>query len=267
MRSVSKLMDLTGRKALLTGGAGYIGLAVGEVLIELGANVAILDLDAVACGKRAELFTRLRKNSAVPMPCDLRDEHSTRGVVNAAIKEMGGLDILIHCAAYVGTTHAAGWDVPFKEQTVAAWDDALRVNLTSVFIMIQEAREALSASGHGSVILFASIYGLVGPDHRLYEGTEMANPAGGAASKGGLLQLARYLATTLAPSIRVNVISPGGVWRNQPEAFHERYVSRTPLGRMATEEDLKGAVAYLASDLSAYVTGHNLIVDGGWTVW
>ena len=122
-------------------------------------------------------------------------------------------------------------------------------------------------SGHGSVIFFSSIYGLVGPDMRLYEDTDMASPAGYPASKGGLLQLARYLATVLAPRIRVNTISPGGVWRNQPEAFHQRYVYRTPLGRMATEEDLKGAVAYLASDLSAYVTGQNLGVDGGWTAW
>ena len=119
----------------------------------------------------------------------------------------------------------------------------------------------------GAVILFASTYGMVGPDMRLYAGTPMANPAGYSASKGGLLQLMRYFATLLAPRIRVNAISPGGVWRNQPELFLERYVARTPLGRMAAEGDLKGAVAYLASDLSAYVTGHNLVVDGGWTAW
>ncbi len=95
----------------------------------------------------------------------------------------------------------------------------------------------------------------------------MAQPAGYGASKGGVLQLTRYLATTLAPRVRVNAISPGGVWRQQPDAFHQRYISRTPLGRMAAEEDLKGAVAYLASDLSSYVTGHNLAVDGGWTAW
>jgi len=95
----------------------------------------------------------------------------------------------------------------------------------------------------------------------------MANPSGYGASKGGLLQLMRHLATVLAPEVRVNAISPGGVWRQQPEAFHDRYRARTPLGRMATEEDLKGAAAYLASDLSSYVTGHNLIVDGGWTAW
>jgi NAD(P)-dependent dehydrogenase (short-subunit alcohol dehydrogenase family) len=122
-------------------------------------------------------------------------------------------------------------------------------------------------SGHGSIVLISSIYGLVGPDMSLYEGTSMANPAGYGASKGGLLQLMRYLATVLAPDVRVNAISPGGVWRQQPGQFHDRYRSRTPLGRMATEEDLKGAAAYLASDLSSYVTGHNLVVDGGWTTW
>jgi NAD(P)-dependent dehydrogenase (short-subunit alcohol dehydrogenase family) len=143
----------------------------------------------------------------------------------------------------------------------------MRVNLTSAFILVQEAERALAESRHGSVILIASIYGRVAPDMRLYDGTSMANPAAYGVSKAGLLQLTRYLATVLAPQVRVNAISPGGVWRGQPETFHERYRQRTPLGRMATEEDLKGAVVYLASDLSAYVTGQELIVDGGWTAW
>ncbi len=267
MRTVAKLMDLRGRRALITGGAGHIGSAVGETLIDLGSTVAILDLDIRACEKQAQLFNRGRPGSAYPFSCDLRDERRTRLVINKVIEEMGGLDILVHCAAYVGTTQDPGWAVPFEEQTVAAWEDATRVNLTSVFVMIQEAKKALSESGLGSVILFSSIYGFVGPDLRLYDGTEMANPVGGAASKGGLIQLTRYFATTLAPRVRVNAISAGGVRRNQPNVFQERYVARTPLGRMAREEDMKGAVAYLASDLSAYVTGHNLVVDGGWTAW
>jgi NAD(P)-dependent dehydrogenase (short-subunit alcohol dehydrogenase family) len=108
---------------------------------------------------------------------------------------------------------------------------------------------------------------MVGPDLRLYEDTTLGNPAAYAASKGGLMQLTRWLATTLAPHVRVNSVTSGGVWRNQPKTFVERYIARTPLKRMATEEDLTGAVAYLASDLSAYVTGQNLVVDGGWTVW
>ncbi|MBE3117645.1 MAG: SDR family oxidoreductase, partial [Candidatus Atribacteria bacterium] len=143
--------------------------------------------------------------------------------MRAAIKSFGGLDILIHCAAYVGTTPVPGWSVPFDQQTVAAWANALRVNLTAAFVLAQEAREALSASGHGSIILFSSIYGIIGPDMGLYADTMMANPAGYGASKGGLLQLMRYLATVLALRVRVNAISPGGVWRNQPEIFRERY--------------------------------------------
>jgi NAD(P)-dependent dehydrogenase (short-subunit alcohol dehydrogenase family) len=143
----------------------------------------------------------------------------------------------------------------------------MRVNLTSAFILAQEAREALAASGRGAVILFSSIYGVVAPDWSLYAQTPMNNPVGYGASKGGLLALTRYLSTVLAPRVRVNAISPGGVLRGQPQAFQDRYVARTPLARMAVEEDVKGAVAYLASDLSAYVTGHNLLVDGGWTAW
>lgn len=267
MRSVATLMDLSGRRALVTGGTGHIGLAVGEALTELGATVGVLDLDADACRARADVLCRSHPGSAVPIACDLGDEAATRDAVRRAIDTMGGLDVVVHCAAFVGTTDQPGWAVPFERQTVAAWDAALRVNLTAAFVLMQEARAALEQKARGSVILFGSIYGVVGPDLRLYEGTAMANPAAYAVSKGGLLQLTRYLATTLAPGIRVNAISPGGVWRSQPETFHRRYVARTPMGRMATEEDLKGAVAFLASELSAYVTGQNLMIDGGWTAW
>lgn len=267
MRPLRRLMDLSDRKALVTGGAGHIGLAIGDTLAELGATIGILDLDPRACHQRAQALGKWRKGRGLAFPCDLRDETATRSTIKDAISAMGGLDILVHCAAYVGTTHMPGWDAPFDQQTVAAWDAAMRVNLTCVMVMVQEARTALSASGHGSVILLSSIYGMVAPDLRLYDRTAMTHAAAYDASKGGLLQLTRYLSTVLAPRVRVNAISPGGLWRSQPQPFHQAYVSRTPLGRMATEEDMKGAIAYLASDLSAYVTGHNLVVDGGWTVW
>jgi NAD(P)-dependent dehydrogenase (short-subunit alcohol dehydrogenase family) len=260
-------MDLSGRRAILAGGAGHIGLAAAETLIELGANVAILDQDKSACENRVAALSHLRKDSAVSIPCDLRDEDAQRNAVKQAVDHMGGLDILVHCAAYVGTDKLKGWAVPFEEQTVEAWDLGMRVNLTSAFIMTQEAQEALKASGHGSIIVFASIHGVVAPDFTMYEGTEIGSPAGYAASKGGLIQLMRYLSTALAPDVRVNAITPGGVWRDQPEPFHLRYISRTPLRRMAVEEDLKGAVAFLSSDMSNYVTGHNLVVDGGWLAW
>ena len=263
MRTISSLMNLSGRKALITGGAGHIGRVTAETLVELGAQVALVDLDANACKAEAKRMG----HKTLAFPCDLADEKTIRQVILNAIAGMKGLDILIHCAAYVGTTKAAGWAVPFEEQSVAAWEMAMRVNLTAAFVMAQEAQPALASSGHGSIILFSSTYGMVGPDMSLYENTKMANPAGYNASKGGLLQLTRYLATVMAPRIRVNAISPGGVWRNQPDEFRRRYEARTPLKRLAIEEDLKGAVAYLAGDLSAYVTGQNLVVDGGWTAW
>jgi NAD(P)-dependent dehydrogenase (short-subunit alcohol dehydrogenase family) len=267
MRSLSTLMSLEGRSALVTGGAGHIALAVSQSLVELGARVAVLDLDAGACSRRAAELNELRAGAAIAVPCDLSDEQMTRQAARQAIEHFGGLDILIHCAGYVGTTQLPGWMEPFAGQTVAAWDSAMRVNLTSAFVLVQEVHQALARSGRGSVIFFLSTYGIVAPDFSLYAGTSMGGAAGYGASKGGLLQLMRYLASILAPQVRVNAITPGGVSRGQPEIFQQRYRDRTPLKRMAMEEDFKGAVAYLAGDLSAYVTGHNLVVDGGWTAW
>lgn len=260
-------MSLEGRAALVTGGAGHIGLAICETIVEMGARVAVLDIDPVKCENVTRKLNGLRESMAVPVPVDLRDEQMTRRAVDEVVRRLRRIDVLVHAAAFVGTSQVSGWTVPFERQTVAAWDTAVRVNLTAGFILAQEAYPTLLKSDSASVIFIGSIYGLVGPDPRLYAETEMVSPAGYAASKGGLIQLTRYLATLFAPNVRVNAISPGGVWRDQPEPFFNRYVERTPLGRMATEEDIKGAVAFLASDLSTYVTGHNLVVDGGWTLW
>ena len=265
MRTLKELADLTGRAAIVVGGAGHIGRAAAESLLELGAAVAIVDVDADCCRTVADELGAPGRSLAVP--CVLREEAATRTMVRTAVEHLGRLVIVVHTAGFVGTTKVPGWAVPFDQQTVEAWDAALRVNLTSVFVIAQAARAELEAGGHGSLILVGSTYGLVGPDMGLYEGTTMGNPAGYGASKGGVLQLGRYLSTVFAPKIRVNAVTPGGVWRGQAESFHQRYRARTPLGRMAAEEDMKGAVAFLASDLSAYVTGHNLVVDGGWTAW
>jgi len=265
MRSVGQLMRLDGRAAIVVGGAGHIGAAAVEALVELGATVAVVDRNLSAVEARMSGVQAVQHVTA--HPCDITEEMALRATVESIARAAGRLDIVVHSAAFVGTTSFPGWAVPFSEQQVGAFDAALRVNLSSAFVLAQAAAPWLSRGGKGSIILISSIYGSVAPDQRLYEGTPMANPLGYGASKAGLEQLARSLATTLAPSTRVNTISPGGVWRNQPASFVERYVSRTPLARMATEEDLKGAIAYLASDLSAYVTGHNLLVDGGWTAW
>ena len=143
----------------------------------------------------------------------------------------------------------------------------MRLNVTSSFVIVQEAKEALAASGKGSVVLIGSMYGIVGPNMRLYQRHAHGESGGRWCVEGRATQPHPLFSDVLAPSVRVNAISPGGVWRNQPEAFVDRYVRKTPLARMAVEEHLKGAVPCSASDLSANVMGHNLVVDGGWTTW
>ncbi len=267
MKSLKEMMDLQGRVALITGGAGHIGEALGEALAELGAAIAVLDLDAAACQTVADRLHLDYGVPTLPLAIDLNDEAAVRSVAANVQQQFGRLDILINNAALVGTSELKGWATPFAEQLSATWRKALEVNLTAPFVLIQACADLLAASGHGTIINVGSIYGVVGPNMTLYKGTSMGNPAAYGASKGGLMQLTRWLATNLAPAIRVNAITPGGVWRNQAASFVERYTALTPLGRMAVEDDFKGAVAYLASDLSAYVTGHNLIIDGGWTTW
>ena len=267
MKKISELMSLKGRVGVITGGAGHIGSAMAEALAELGANIVILDISPESCLPVCKRISEEYAAETMPLAVDLAQEEDIRIVPEEVVKKFGRLDILINCAAFVGTSNLQGWITPFEEQSADTWRQALDVNLTAPFILTQSCIPALKKSGHGSVINIASTYGLVGPDMRLYEGTDMGNPAAYAASKGGLLQLTRWLATVLAPDIRVNAITPGGVSRGQSEVFQRRYIERTPLKRMGVEEDFKGAVAYLASDLSSYVTGQNIIIDGGWTAW
>jgi NAD(P)-dependent dehydrogenase (short-subunit alcohol dehydrogenase family) len=260
------LMSLAGRTCVVTGGAGHIGAVVADGMAELGADIAIVDLAQDRSAAVAEGIGKKWGHAATSFVTNLEHD-DPRGLVAKIHKCFGRIDVVVNCGAFVGTSELAGWAVAFEQQSVETWRRALEVNLTAPFALVQAAAEHLRASGHGSIINMASIYGLLGPDWGLYEGTKLSNPAAYGASKGGLIQLTRWLATTLAPDVRVNAIAPGGVLRNTPEPFLSRYVARTPLGRMATEEDIKGAVAYLASDLSAYVTGQCIAVDGGWTAW
>ncbi|WP_337996597.1 SDR family oxidoreductase [Oleispirillum naphthae] len=265
MRKLSELLDLSGRVALVTGGAGHIGLAICEALAEQGCALAVLDraVPETLCADLAGRFGARAEAVVV----DLADEAAARGAVADVVERFGRLDILVNNAAFVGTSALQGWATPFAEQSAETWRSALEVNLTAAFVLCQAAAPALSASGHGSIVNLGSIYGVVGPDWRLYEGTAMGNPAAYAASKGGLIQFTRWLSTTLAPAVRVNAVSPGGVARGQAVEFLARYEARAPLGRMAVEEDFKGVVALLASDAAAYITGQNILVDGGWSVW
>jgi NAD(P)-dependent dehydrogenase (short-subunit alcohol dehydrogenase family) len=267
VKSVRDLGDLADHVALITGGTGHLGSVIGDTLAELGANVVVLDLAPETCEAEARRLSAEYGVKAVALPLDLEDQDLVRAVPERVHREFGRLDILVNNAALVGTSALEGWTVPFAEQSVSTFRRALDVNLTAAFALTQACAPLLARSGHGSVVNVLSIYALVGPDWRLYEGTAMENPAAYSASKGGLLQLTRWLATNLAPAVRVNAITPGGIYRDTTEPFHSRYVARTPMKRMATEEDFKGAFAFLASGLSQYVTGQNLIVDGGWTAW
>lgn len=268
MRTIVELTDMGGRVALVTGGAGHVGAMACETLAQLGAGVAIADLDGRSCADLAQRLGTQFSVGAVGLDLDLADDDMVRSLPDRVVSELGSLDVVINAAALVGTSESLpGWTTPFADQDIGTWRKALAVNVTSAFLLCQASEGHLRRSDHASIINVSSIYGFLGPDPRLYVGTALGNPGAYAASKGAILQMTRWLATTLAPDIRVNSISPGGIERGQPDVFQERYRSRTPLARMATEEDLAGAVAYLASDLSGYVTGHNLVVDGGWSCW
>lgn len=264
---IGDMIELGGRTAVVAGGGGYIGSSVAAALAELGAGVGLLDQDEAKCLDAASRLRERYDAPVEPMIVDLRDEAAVRDVPDRAQAALGGLDILVHCAALTGGSDLPGYSVPFEEQSSSAWREALEVNLTSAFNLAQAAAPLLAESRHAAIVHVASIYGVAGPVPELYAGLEIDNPAAYAASKGGMVQLTRWLATTLAPDVRVNAVSPGGVARDQPEEFRRRYQARTPLRRMAREEDVAAAVVYLASDMARYVTGQNLLVDGGWTVW
>lgn len=267
MATVAEQLKLNGRRALVTGATGHLGVVICETLAELGADIVLVDRPG-ADFTALELALRSNWNVEIlSISCNLEIEHDRMAMVEHIQSTGLGLDILVNNAAFVGTSGLEGWATPLRDQSLETWRRAIEVNLTAVFHLCQAFVYVLASSNNGSIINIGSIYGEHGPDWRLYEGTSMGNPAAYSVSKGGLGQLTRWLATTVAPAVRVNAIAPGGIARNQPEAFVQQYVARTPMGRMATEEDFRGAVAYLASALSSYVTGQVLHVDGGWGVW
>lgn len=267
MVTLNELMHMKGRRVLVTGATGGLGQVITDTMAELGADVILVDKPGADFQRISDSVIRRWGVKIQCEMCDLEQQDQRTDLV-ARVKRGGvKLDVLINNAAFVGTSSLQGWALPFEQQSVETWRRALEVNVTAVFDLCKQLTGLMRESTHASIINVGSIYGQYGPDWRLYEGTEMANPAAYAASKGGLIQLTRWLATTLAPHVRVNSVSPGGIFRNQPASFVKRYETHTPLGRMAHEDDVRGAVAYLASDLSKYVTGQNIAVDGGWGVW
>ena len=266
MITIKKLSNLKGRQALITGATGGLGKVMADTLAELGADLILVDRPESDFDK---LSLSLIKRWGVNVDChscDLEQESQRKELMSSLKNDYKSINIIINNAAFVGTSDLQGWALPFEKQTVETWRRALEVNLTAIFDICQALTPLLKKSEGASIINIASIYGHYGPDWSLYEGTSMSNPAAYGASKGGLIQFTRWLATTISPEVRVNVISPGGIFRNQPELFVSRYEAKTPLRRMATEDDFRGVVAYLASDLSKYVTGQNICVDGGWGI-
>ena len=251
---------LSGRTAVVTGGAGPLGRALTGALADEGATVIVVD--RVGAPEQASRLGAGHRG----ITADLMRPDGLAAVADA-VRGHGACDVLVHNAAFTGTSGVPGYAVPFEEQTDEAFASASWLNLTVPFSLTRRLAPLLRDGGHGSVIMVSSIYGLVGPNMGLYEGTTMGNPAAYAATKGGLVQLTRYLATVLAPDVRVNGFAPGGIERGQAPTFIDRYSRLTPLGRMATEQDFAGVVTWLAGDASAYVTGQTVAVDGGWTAW
>lgn len=263
MQSLRELFNLKGRTVFITGGSGYLGTAMCEALAELGADIAIAEVNAATCG---ELVARLQKEygvRALGLACDIRKPESIRAALRSTVEQLGGIHVLIN-NAYAGNKNR------FETITYEEWDANIGIGLSSPFYCVREAFDYLKQS-RGVVLNIASMYGVISPDYRLYEGNPHAVPASYNAAKGGVIQLTRYLASFLSPhGIRVNALSPGAfphAWQQQDAEFARRLAAKAPLNRVGVQDDIKGAVALLCSDAGKYITGQNILVDGGWTAW
>jgi len=256
------LFSLAGKSILVTGAAGHLGSEICEYLLAAESTVLAVDVNEA---KLIELTSSAMNypGELTTFVSDLSEENERIALADQVSSLTPSLDGAVFAAAFVGTSELAGWAVGFDDQSLSAWRAALELNLTAPFHLTQLLTPLLREGSGPSIVTVGSIYGSIGPDWSLYEGLEMSNPAGYAASKGGLRQLTRWLASTLAPDIRVNSVAPGGIFRNQPDVFVQRYANKTPLKRMASEQDIVGAVAFLLSGASGYVTGQEIVVDGG----
>ena len=262
-------VDLTGQVVLVTGGAGILGRRFCGALAGAGAQVAVVDLHREACEEVAQALG----GAASSFACDVANPASVRTCVAAVAAHFGRIDVLVNNAA-TKTGDVQGFFKPFEEYTLDTWREVMAVNIDGMFLMAQAVGQRMLADGRGGrIVQTASIYGLVGPDSRIYEGSDylggpINTPAVYAASKAAVIGLTRWLATYWGDKgIRVNCLAPGGVSSGQNSEFSERYSARVPLGRMATADEIASPLLFLASEASSYVTGQVLVVDGGWTVW
>jgi NAD(P)-dependent dehydrogenase (short-subunit alcohol dehydrogenase family) len=271
--------SLAGRVAVVTGAAGLLGRRHCRALAAAGARVVASDLDAVACEAVARELpgegSGAEAGEAMGWAADITRPESVAALRDAVLERCGRIDVLVNNAALnekVESPMAAGEVLRFENFPLALWEDSLRVNVTGTFLCCQLLGGEMARRGGGSIVNIASTYAVVAPDQSLYrqpDGTQtFFKSAAYPTTKGAVLALTRFLAAYWGRAgVRVNALSPGGVENGQDPGFVARYAARTPLGRMADPSDYEGALVFLASDASRYMTGANLIVDGGWTAW
>jgi len=273
MPRIQEKFDLTGKTAIVTGGTGLLGREFCRTLAEAGAVVYVADLNAAAAQLYAQdlIAQGFRAGwSAV----NVADQDSTRAMVDQAVADTGRLDVLVNSAAMdpkFDASQANQQNGGFEDFPLDMWRAALDVNLTGMFLCCQAAARQMASQGSGSMINICSTYGLVGPDQRIYRRPDEAprfKPVYYTVTKAGVLGLTRYLATYYAGTqVRTNALTPGGVYNGHDDLFTQNYSARTVLGRMARKDEMNGALLFLASDASSYMTGSNVVVDGGWTAW
>lgn len=265
--------SLKDKSAIVTGGAGIIGSHVCKGLADAGANVAIVDINIDGAKMLAEEIIDNYSVKAEAVYCDLTSEQSVIDMVQKVVHNFGEINIL-HNNAAGKSSDLEAFFAPYEEYDFNQWKEIMSTNLDSMFLVSKHVGKVMKNHGKGgSIIQTSSIYGIMGPDNRIYEDSyylnrEINTPAIYSASKAGVVGLTRYLATYWAKDgIRVNTITPGGVESGQNETFKKKYSNRIPMRRMARAEEMVGAVIYLASDASSYVTGQNIIIDGGLSAW
>lgn len=271
---VATLFSLSGRTAIVTGAAGILGRGFCAILAAQGARVAMLDVDGNGANEAADaLRSKLPRAEILPLECDVSRPQSVHSAVDAAAARFGSIEILVNNAA-TKTRDLQAFFQTFEDYALDTWREIMAVNLDGMFLMAQAVgRRMLEQGRGGSIVQTASIYGVVAADPRIYEGSEylgrgINTPAAYASSKAAILGLTRHLAAHWgAHGIRVNALSPGGVDSGQNTTFNQRYSQRVPLGRMAAAREMEGALLYLASDASSYMTGQNIVVDGGLSCW